>query len=92
MEKRRDKHFTRRQVLQLAGYSAAAVPLLMLLTARPAWSQGKTSQQAANYQDQPKNGQQCSGCENFIAPDRCNLVEGKISSEGWCRLYTPKQG
>lgn len=92
MEKRRNKQLNRRQVLQLAGYSAAALPFLMLLTPRLAWSQGKTSQQAANYQDEPKNSQQCSGCENFIAPDRCNLVAGKISSDGWCKLYTPKRG
>lgn len=82
---------SRRKLLQLFGYSAATFPIAAL-TSRLAWAQGKTSKQAANYQGQPNHGQQCAGCVNFIAPDSCKLVEGTISPQGWCRLYSPKQG
>lgn len=46
-----------------------------------------------NYQDQPENGQQCSGCQYYI-PDKngdgsgaCAIVEGTIDPEGWCVSY-----
>lgn len=55
----------------------------------------KSSKEAVNYQDQPQNGQQCSGCQFFIPPEdgenagKCSKVKGKIASEGWCQLYVP---
>ena len=50
----------------------------------------KTPQKAAMYQEQPKDGKMCSTCMQFQAPDACKLVDGKISPNGWCQLYTPK--
>lgn len=52
----------------------------------------KTPQAAAKYQDSPKDGKMCGGCAQFVAPDSCKLVDGKISANGWCQLYTPKAG
>ena len=49
-----------------------------------------------NYQDHPKNGQQCSGCQFFVPPKegetfgKCTQVEGKIAPDGWCQAYSPK--
>jgi nitrous oxide reductase accessory protein NosL len=46
-----------------------------------------------NYQTEPKDGQQCSGCAYYI-PDKngdgvgaCTLVEGTIEPSGWCTSY-----
>jgi hypothetical protein len=50
----------------------------------------KTPQKAAMYQEQPKDGKMCSACVQFVAPDSCKLVDGKISASGWCQLFTPK--
>lgn len=37
------------------------------------------------YQDHPSTkGQKCSGCRFFRKPDRCSIVTGKISPNGWC--------
>lgn len=37
------------------------------------------------YQDHPSSkGQKCSGCRFFRKPDRCSIVTGKISPNGWC--------
>lgn len=85
------KAVSRRKLLQLVGYSVAAFPVAALVP-KLAWAQGKTSKQAANYQNQPNGNQQCAGCANFIAPNACKLVEGKVSPQGWCKLYAPKQG
>lgn len=50
----------------------------------------KVSKAQAKYQDKPKDKQQCAVCSNFVAPNSCNLVEGKISPNGWCSLFTQK--
>lgn len=55
-----------------------------------ALAQSKLSKQQAKYQDEPKGGQRCDGCVQFMAPDSCKLVDGKISPSGWCMLYAPK--
>lgn len=81
----------RRRFLRLVGTSCVALPL-GLLGANTARSQGKASKEATNYQDTPKNGQKCSDCHFFIEPDGCQVVEGKISPEGWCSLFVVKQG
>jgi len=47
------------------------------------------------YQEQPKNGQKCADCLQFIpgqqgASGTCKVVEGPISAEGWCAAYVKK--
>lgn len=51
----------------------------------------KVSQASVQYQTQPKGEQKCSTCVNFIAESNtCKLVDGQISPEGWCSLWTKK--
>jgi hypothetical protein len=50
----------------------------------------KLSHEAAKYQDHPNNGQQCSGCTQFVAPASCKVVEDPIAASGWCQLFTAK--
>lgn len=43
------------------------------------------------YQAQPKGELKCSKCANFIAESNtCKLVDGTISPEGWCSLWSQK--
>lgn len=42
------------------------------------------------YQTKPNNGQQCSGCVNFVAPNACKVVSGNIVPTGWCVAFAPK--
>ena len=51
----------------------------------------KVSQAQAKYQAQPKGDQMCANCANFIAPDSCKVVEGKVSANGWCALWARKR-
>jgi hypothetical protein len=73
----------------LAGLAAAP-------WARPALAQGKARKQDMHYQDQPKDGQQCATCIQFIpggkpgASGACQIVEGPISPNGWCIEYIKK--
>jgi len=50
----------------------------------------KMSKADAKYQDTPKDGQQCSACVYFQAPDKCGVVEGAVKPEGWCAMYNKK--
>jgi high potential iron-sulfur protein len=75
---------------RIAGFAAA--PWL----ARSALAQAKATKQAMQYQDQPKNGQRCDTCMQFIAgpqanaPGTCKVVDGPISPSGWCVAYVKK--
>jgi len=54
---------------------------------------GLSSKSAVNYQSEPNEGQQCSGCQFYI-PDKngdglgaCSIVAGVIDPQGWCTSY-----
>jgi hypothetical protein len=68
----------------LLGGAAAA------LAAHPAAADTKMSQKAARYQPTPKGPQQCDNCSQYAPPTSCNIVDGRVSSAGWCQLYAHK--
>ncbi len=45
---------------------------------------------AVAYQDSPKAGKRCDGCNLFVAPASCKSVSGTISPQGWCKLWVKK--
>ena len=76
---------TRRTVLLAA---AGAAPLLALgATSAEA---AKLAQKAVRYQDSPKDGKRCDGCNLFVSPNGCKSVDGTISPSGWCALWVKK--
>ena len=79
-----EKGVSRRTVLLAA---AAAAPALALMTTG---AQAKMAQAAAQYQTEPKDGKQCDGCNFFIAPNACKMVDGDISATGYCILWNKK--
>jgi hypothetical protein len=72
-------------VVACAGMAAARAQ-----TAPAGGDTQKLAQSAVQYQTHPNNGQLCSICVNFIAPNQCKLVQGPISPVGWCVAYAPK--
>jgi hypothetical protein len=74
----------RRTVLIAA---AGAAPLLALTGGA---AEAKIAQTAVKYQTEPKDGHQCDGCVQFVAPNACKLVDGEISPTGWCSLWVKK--
>jgi hypothetical protein len=48
---------------------------------------GKLSKEQAQYQDHPNGIQACATCTLFEDPDRCKVVDGDISPDGWCKAY-----
>jgi hypothetical protein len=75
---------SRRSVLLAA---AGAAPLLALTGGE---AQAKLAMTAVKYQTDPKDGKQCDGCNFFVAPNSCKMVDGDIAATGWCLLWVKK--
>jgi hypothetical protein len=74
-----------RSAVVLAGAACAGVA-----ADRQALAQGKVPKAAMKYQDHPKGDEKCGNCMQFIAPDSCKVVEGKISPNGYCIAWASK--
>ena len=74
----------------LGGAAVIGVGAVCGLTATRAQAQSKQKQAEVQYQNSPKGADKCSGCALFAPPNACQGVEGEISPEGWCSIYTPK--
>jgi hypothetical protein len=75
---------SRRTVLLAA---AGAAPVLALTGGQ---AQAKIAQTAVHYQASPKDDHQCDGCNFFMPPSSCKLVDGDIAPTGWCALWVKK--
>jgi hypothetical protein len=68
---------------------AAAAAGIVGATSNLAGAQPKISKVAVNYQDHPDGDNRCDKCAQFQPPDSCKMVEGTISPQGSCRIFTP---
>ena len=55
-------------------------------------AQEKLAHELVQYQEMPKDGNMCSKCAQFQAPNACAIVAGPINPNGWCVAYAPKEG
>ncbi len=84
---------SRRSILKTGLKSGAALLLGgVAATAAHAQDAQKLPQAAVQYQEMPKDGQKCSDCVNFVAPNACKIVAGDINPNGWCVAFAPKNG
>lgn len=74
----------------LAGTRLTLGGAIAAQTASPAAAQPNFSQADAMYQTMPKGDQRCGLCSSFAPPNACQLVQGTISPNGWCQLFSPK--
>jgi hypothetical protein len=80
---------SRRTMLQL---SASFTPLVLLPgSIVPAAAQKKPTQDSVQYQDEPNGSEKCLDCRFFVEPKSCQLVEGDIKPNGWCKLFQPAE-
>ena len=77
---------SRRKILQAAIGAVGAVSIFGL-SARSAKA-AKVSQKAVAYQNSPKGDQNCANCRLFTGPNSCKQVEGAVSPNGWCRIWS----
>ena len=69
-------------------FAAAGAAPLLALSAREA--EAKIAQTAVHYQATPKDDCECDGCNFFITPNGCKMVDGDIAPTGWCALWVKK--
>ncbi len=90
-----DSHaVSRRGLLRGAGVLSGGVALAAIgvmtgasaATAAPS----KLSQKVAGYQGKPMGKARCDNCTLWQPPQDCKLVQGPISANGWCNLYSAK--
>jgi hypothetical protein len=85
-------HISRRQML-LRG-AAIFAGTAVLGVRQPALA--KAAKSAFLYQDLPHEGQKCADCKHFSpggsggVTGTCAIVEGTVSANGWCQLFSPK--
>jgi hypothetical protein len=89
-----DKLISRRTLLK----GAAAVTCVALASAFAGKAfAAKSTKSVANYQDKPNGNKKCSNCNLFVpgktptADGTCQVVEGSISPEAYCTLYSKKE-
>jgi len=79
---------SRRTLLRRAIFGAAVTgtgAMAACMTARGVL--GNVPKAFASYQDRPNGRQRCGGCKHFLKPNRCEIVDGGISPQGWCRYF-----
>ena len=48
----------------------------------------KLTKAKAHYQDSPKDIRSCATCSFFQPPKGCIVMEGDVSKDGYCDLFT----
>ncbi|HEY6988057.1 MAG TPA: hypothetical protein VH369_06720 [Bryobacteraceae bacterium] len=82
---------TRRYAVGLGAGAALGSTALVLMATQPvAAAAAQVGQDAAGYQTQPNGDQRCAFCVHFRGPAACEIVQGTIVPNGWCKLYRAK--
>jgi hypothetical protein len=79
---------SRRQFLMTSVITVGTAGILSLTGIETALA-AKKSKEEAKYQNEPNGNQQCSKCKHFM-DGKCEIVEGDISRDGWCKFFEAK--
>ena len=84
------KDLSRRAFSQRMATYGVGAALIHFSVVKLALAQAKVQQNTVSYQAKPKGTQRCEECVNFQAPNACKMVDGEITPQGWCSLFTKK--
>jgi len=82
---------SRREMLRTGVVIVAGVAGVVMTPAARAQDE-KIAQELVQYQDHPKDGQQCNKCAQWVEPNACKIVVGVIAPAGYCVAYAPQEG
>jgi hypothetical protein len=80
---------SRRAFIKTVGAAAAVCAGAASAQGYKPQEQKKLTKAAARYQERPKGNESCGTCPYFQFPKSCVVVEGDVSVEGWCPMFTP---
>jgi hypothetical protein len=83
-------NISRRRFLHRSAAVVGGIGLAGAVAARSQAADTKVAQNLVGYQDSPKGSQECSNCQYFQPPNACQVVAGKISPTGWCKMWAKK--
>ena len=75
---------SRRRVIRAI---VTAVPAAVLIRTSRTEASEKMTRQQAEYRDTPDGIYSCGMCTLFEKPNACKVVEGEISTDGWCKAF-----
>jgi hypothetical protein len=85
------KRISRRAALK-TGMTALAGGLVTTAAFADDPDAGKMSKSVVQYKYHPRgDGAHCAICANFIAPESCRVVAGKIDPNGYCMAFAKKK-
>ena len=82
---------SRRDMLRTGAIIVAGVAGVGVASAARAEDE-KIAQELVQYQNEPKDGQKCNMCAQWVEPNACKVVAGNINPNGYCVAYAPKEG
>ena len=80
---------SRRRFLRKA--LVAAIVVVTGAAAAPGPAAAKLKKKTVNYKDEPEGDKNCANCKHFVADNACKKVDGEISPNGWCSLWSKKR-
>jgi hypothetical protein len=86
--KKESAPISRRQLVA-TGFAVGSAALLPALNAN---AMTKVSKTAVHFTDIAGNGHNCGACNNFMAPSSCRFVDGAVSKECSCWIWSSKVG
>jgi hypothetical protein len=72
------------------GVGVAPPPPPLAQTAPPPPPPRKQTKAEALYQDYPNGPQRCGVCVHFQPPNDCEVIQGPVQPNGWCRNFRPR--
>ena len=85
----KDKRTSLRNIM---GVSLGAIAAYAAPRRAAAQQAEKLAQNVVQYQNTPKDGQECDKCVNWVAPNACKIVDGTINPKGYCVAFAPQGG
>ena len=76
-----------RRTLLVSGLAAGSAPLLLASRAN---ATVQVPQAAVHFQTLATNDHNCGACKHFLAPSKCRFVEGMVTSDCSCWIWTHK--
>jgi hypothetical protein len=83
---------SRRSILKIGGAALAMIPVVAMA------AKNEGVRKSMQYQDTPKDGNQCSTCVQFVPGKDANALGGckvfpndtEVSPKGWCIAFAKK--